>query len=512
MIVSSSACQRLAGGAARAVHHLRRSAYASHLSSPTSPISRRSFAKAAGKGKEKEVAKPTTTTTPVAAAPATTKPPHPSYRPLPPSLKVKPTPASASPLLTSLSLPSSSSSSSTLLSDPIFSLPDPDVLHNPQSLAAVADKYRWINWGRFADHLHRTDVHFFDQEVKWVDQNFDVKGDDAELRKVAALDEMEWKTEEENERLFQLLPFGAFIDQGSHTRVTRFGKVRSSWVLIIAGDQCGTASFGIGKGADAAEAVDRAERDLKNNITFLPLIESRTILYECIGKFGVCRVHMQPLPRGAGMTAGLVPRLVFDAFGIQDISAKVFGRSLPKHQVYAIWEGLSHQKSLRELSVARGVKLHRMFERGVEQPRSPPRWMMDDRAMEIGRKLKEVAVALEDDNEDDVETDVIKQDNTEEALEAERISFMTDEEKQAMLDRGEKTKDGRVMDTDDVMDGDEAEEMEEDEKHWGPWAIPGSYTPVLPPTRPHIPPPLPAEPTRLGRGRRINVGETKKKA
>ena len=505
MIGSPNACHRLASGAARVVHQLQRStATSTAIPSPTTLIPRRSFAKAATKGKE-EPAKPTKALAPAPTVRATTKPPHPSSRPRPRSLRVQPLAVSSSPLLTSLD----PSPPLTNPSDPIFTLPDPEQLHTPSTLAAIADKYRWINWSRFADHLHRTDVHFFDQEVKWVDQNYNVKPNAAELAKVEALDEAQWAAEEEKERLFQLLPFGAYIDQGSHTRVTRFGKVRSSWVLIIAGDQCGTASFGIGKGADASEAVERAERDLKNNLTYLPLIESRTILYETVGKFGVCRVLMQPLPRGAGMTAGLVPRLVFDAFGIRDISAKVFGRALPKHQVFAIWEGLSHQRSMRELSIARGVKLHRMFERGVDQPRAPPRSVMDERALEIARKLKEVAVALEDDTEQTVEELMIAAQGTEEAKEARRLALMTQEEKQQLMASGETNMEGRPYDVDDVTDGDEAQEYEEDEKYWGPWALPGNYVPIMPPTKPYIPPAQPAEPTQLGRGRRVGP---KKKA
>ena len=487
--------QRVASRAClRSSTHLRSSTPSPYPSPPC-----RHFAAKKPDSKEKDSAKPKVA--PAPAVRAVSKPVHPSSRPSPPSLKVTPPPISASPLLTALT-PTPTYDPN----DPIFSLPDPYNPHTPSALSAIAEKYRWINWSRFADHLHRSDVHFFDGEVKYVDQNYDVKPDVEELKKVAALDEMEFAKEEERERLFQLLPFGAYVDRGSHTRVTRFGKVRSTWVMVIAGDQCGTASFGIGKGADSREAHDRAERDLKNNITFLPLIESRTILYPVIGQFGVCKVLMQPLPRGAGMIAGIIPRMVFEAFGIHDISAKVIGRALPKHQVFAIWDGLSHQRSMRELSISRGVKLHRMFERGVEQPRSPPRWVMDERADEIGRKLKEVTVAMEDENAMEAEQELEEAQAAEaeaETVEGQRISSMSLEEKQSLLDRGVKGKDGRPLDADDVMDGDPAAEYDEGENHWGIWSIPNNYVPTMPPEMPFIPPPRPAEPTQLGKGRRV---------
>lgn len=45
----------------------------------------------------------------------------------------------------------------------------------PEKLAALEKKYGWVDWNAMAHHLHMADVHFFDQEVPYVDQDFTIK-------------------------------------------------------------------------------------------------------------------------------------------------------------------------------------------------------------------------------------------------------------------------------------------------------------------------------------------------
>ena len=467
----------------------------STLTPPSSVSTRRSFAKAAAKGNEKAPeAKATSAAKMVRTA---SKPPHPS------SLPVYPPPNRHIPHASSSTFLSAISPDSTPtydVNDPVFRLPDPHTGPSLHQLRATAEKYDWIDWSRYRDFLHRSDVHFFDNEVKMVDENF-YPYQPVETNDVDEEEEAERAEQLALTRLGRLLPFSAFIDKGSTTRVTRFGKVRSAWAMLLAGDRNGTASFGIGKGEDFGQAMRRAERDLRNNLTFLPLIESRTILNDTIGKFGVCQVHMKALPRGGGMTAGIIPRLVFEAFGLHDISAKVYGRALPKHQVFAIWDGLSRQRSMREWTIGRGIRAHRMFERGVQQPRAPPRAVLDERAEAIYRKLQEAELVIEDalEKNDSSETQEAEEREDEEMEEDE--DYDDTEERIASL--GKVGPDGRVIDMDDIMDGSQANAIDKDRENWGPWLYSPSYVPVLPQNKPVIPTPRPASVYGIQQGRNV---------
>ena len=196
--------------------------------------------------------------------------------------------------------------------------------------------------------------------------------------------------EHEDKKILRLLDFGYWVTSGRTTRVATEGKISSVWSMVVGGDQNGTASFGFGKGEDMGIADRRAMQDLRRNMLFVPLFESRTISHEIEGKHGVCKVRMWPRPREAGMTAGMIPRMIFECFGLQDISAKVDGRALPHHQALAIFNGLREVKNLREEAIRRGVTAHRMYERGLAVPRHPGRVELTRRGKEVSSLLREI--------------------------------------------------------------------------------------------------------------------------
>lgn len=207
----------------------------------------------------------------------------------------------------------------------------------------------------------------------------------------------------EDKKIHRLLHFGYWVTQGRNVRVASEGKIQSVWTMVVGGDMNGTASYGFGKGEDMNIAQKRALQDLRRNMLFVPLFESRTISHEIVGRHGVCQVRMWPRPRERGMTAGMIPRMIFECFGIDDITAKVDGRALPHHQAMAIFNGLREVKSLREEAIRRGVTAHRMFERGLQQPRHPGRAELIRRGEEVASMLREVkAVQTHENTLDDL--------------------------------------------------------------------------------------------------------------
>jgi small subunit ribosomal protein S5 len=260
----------------------------------------------------------------------------------------------------------------------------------PEKLKVLEEKYKWMDFNAMAKHLHMADVHFFDQEVPYVDQDFTIKPDFRLLHRLNGANRLKRLQEQEDKKIHRLLHFGYWVTSGRNVRVASEGKIQSMWTMVVGGDMNGTASFGFGKGVDMAIAEKRALEDLRRNMLFVPLFESRTISHEIRGRHGVCQVRMWPRPRERGLTAGMIPRMIFECFGIRDITAKVDGRALPHHQAMAIFNGLREVKSLREEAIRRGVTAHRMFERGIEKPRHPGRDEVVRRGREIASLLREV--------------------------------------------------------------------------------------------------------------------------
>jgi len=270
--------------------------------------------------------------------------------------------------------------------DPIIDV-DP---YPKERMSAIEKRYDWVDWNAMANHLHMGDVHFFDQEVPYMDQDFTIRPDFRLLHRLEGANRLKTLQEHEDKKILRLLDFGYWITSGRTTRVATEGKISSVWTMVVGGDQNGTASFGFGKAADMALAEKRAMADLRRNMLFVPLFESRTLSHEIRGRHGVCQVRMWPRPRSHGMTAGMIPRMIFECFGIQDITAKVDGRALPHHQALAIFNGLREVKVLREEAARRGVTAHKMFERGLHKPRNPGRAELLARGNEVTGILRDI--------------------------------------------------------------------------------------------------------------------------
>jgi small subunit ribosomal protein S5 len=251
-----------------------------------------------------------------------------------------------------------------------------------------------VDYNRYADYLNTIDKAFFDEEYKHVDEHWDVRVDRLQGERVERIRAAQELQDLEDKKLLRLLHNAVWVDSGSTVKVTKYGKLSTYWVMCIAGDENGTVGFGIGKASEVGEAQEKAVLDIKNNLLFVPLIESRTILHATEGRFGVTKCIIRPLPRHHGMTAGFVPRVIFDAVGIEDVNAKIYGRALPKNQVMAVFDALRQQNSIRELAIGRGVNAHKMFERGTVQYRHPSRQQMQEKFNELQGRLAEMRKTL----------------------------------------------------------------------------------------------------------------------
>ncbi|PKT89402.1 30S ribosomal protein S5, partial [Neisseria meningitidis] len=80
-----------------------------------------------------------------------------------------------------------------------------------------------------------------------------------------------------------------------------------------------------------------------------------TIHHEVIGRHGATKELMQPAKEGSGVKAGGPMRLVLDAMGIHNISAKVHGPTNPYNIVRATLHGLSKLHIPADIAAKRGL-------------------------------------------------------------------------------------------------------------------------------------------------------------
>ncbi len=137
------------------------------------------------------------------------------------------------------------------------------------------------------------------------------------------------------------------LDIARVTRVTKGGKRFTFRAAIIIGNRNGKVGFGIGKGRDVAQSVEKAFRQAKKyliNVVF----KENTIPHQVEAKFGSAVVFLKPASRGSGVRAGGPVRVIAKLAGIEDISGKIISKTNNKINIAkATIEALSKLKLKR---------------------------------------------------------------------------------------------------------------------------------------------------------------------
>ena len=93
-------------------------------------------------------------------------------------------------------------------------------------------------------------------------------------------------------------------------------------------------------------AIDKAVRQAKKEIIEIPLTESKTIPHEVEAKYGAAKVFLKPAKEGRGIIAGGAVRIICILGGIENITAKILGRTNNKlNNARAAIEALKKLKS-----------------------------------------------------------------------------------------------------------------------------------------------------------------------
>lgn len=134
-------------------------------------------------------------------------------------------------------------------------------------------------------------------------------------------------------RIFKEKPKDEFesklLDLARVTRVSAGGRRFRFRAVVIVGDKNRKVGVGVAKGADVAQAVEKATRLAKKNLIEVPIVKE-TIPFEVLAKFGAARVLLRPQRKGRGLVAGGTVRVICNLAGIKNISSKVLGRTSNK--------------------------------------------------------------------------------------------------------------------------------------------------------------------------------------
>lgn len=126
-------------------------------------------------------------------------------------------------------------------------------------------------------------------------------------------------------------------------KVHKGGKSISFTALIVVGNKAGEVGIGYGKAHEVAEAIRKAVKQAKKNLTKIAL-KGNTIPHEVIGEFGAAKVLMRPASSGTGVIAAGAVRAICELAGIKDVLTKSLGSNTAVNLAKATMKAL---RSLR---------------------------------------------------------------------------------------------------------------------------------------------------------------------
>ena len=139
------------------------------------------------------------------------------------------------------------------------------------------------------------------------------------------------------------------LDLARVTRVTKGGKQMSFRACVVLGDHNGQVGMGLDKGKDVQIAVDKAVRQARKNMIFVPIIHD-TIPHAVSKKLKAARVVIMPAPTGSGVIAGGAVRVILGLAGVPNVSAKLLSKTKNKVSVAKVTiEALQGFKNYKQL-------------------------------------------------------------------------------------------------------------------------------------------------------------------
>lgn len=135
------------------------------------------------------------------------------------------------------------------------------------------------------------------------------------------------------------------LDIARVTRVMQGGKRMSFRACVALGDRRGNIGTGMGKGADVTMAVNKAVNQAKKHMMKVCIVND-TIPHEVYSRVGAAKILFKPAPKGRGVKAGGVCRVILELAGIKNISSKILGTNNKINNARCTIEALKQLKNV----------------------------------------------------------------------------------------------------------------------------------------------------------------------
>lgn len=117
------------------------------------------------------------------------------------------------------------------------------------------------------------------------------------------------------------------LDVRRTARMVAGGRRFSFRVVVIIGNEKGKVGVGVAKGADVSMAVEKGVRQARREMIEIPITEDGSISYKVEAKYSAAKVMLKPAAKGRGVIAGGTIRTICNLAGIENITAKIIGRT-----------------------------------------------------------------------------------------------------------------------------------------------------------------------------------------
>lgn len=117
------------------------------------------------------------------------------------------------------------------------------------------------------------------------------------------------------------------LDVTRTARMKAGGRRFNFRAVIVVGNKKGRVGIGVAKGANVTIAVEKAVKQAKKHLIDIPLTEDKSIPYQIQAKHSAAHVLLKPAAKGRGIIAGGTIRAICLLGGIENITAKILGRT-----------------------------------------------------------------------------------------------------------------------------------------------------------------------------------------
>lgn len=131
------------------------------------------------------------------------------------------------------------------------------------------------------------------------------------------------------------------------TRVTKGGKRMRFRACVIIGDRKGRVGFGLAKGLDVQQSVQKAATQAKKKLLTVPMF-NETIPHPVAMKFAAASILLKPAPKGTGIKAGGAVRVVLELAGVPNAVAKILGSNNKINNTKATMAALRQLKPVQK--------------------------------------------------------------------------------------------------------------------------------------------------------------------